>query len=286
VLTVALGGFSQACKRSDDRVSAVQRAVATGAQGALAARPAPSATTPTVQQGRSPVAQAATAIPEGHMEGTGATAHLEFGRDPEHQEIASTGLADHVGVTWTDSAHRNVYFGQVDRQGHPEGRSVALHTLADPGQESIASPSVVAVPGGFGVAWVDHENGRVRFRRLNAQGAPTGRSSIVHEGLEDPARATLAWNGQEFAVAVQLRQGVYFARVSAAGERVGDGAILAEGARIQGVEGLAWRDNAWTVGYTLTEAGQAQRRQERIAPAGATQGARPAAFAGALLAGR
>ncbi len=283
LLAMALGGLSFGCKRSDDHVGAVQHAVSTGAQGALAARPTAPRTPPAPSNTRP---TASDTIPTGHPEGAGATARLEFAPDRDHLEIANTQLADHVGVTWTDREHAHVYFGQVDRQGHPEGRAVVLHTLADVEQESLGSPSVVAVPGGFGVAWVDRENGRVRFRQLDARGAPVGRASIVHEGLEDPERATLGWNGTEFAVAVQLRQGVYFARVSPAGERLGDGAILAEGARIEGVEGLAWRDGAWTVGYTVTESGQAQRRQERIGPAGAAQGARSTAFAGALLARR
>lgn len=293
MMAAALGGFSQGCDRVDGRVDTVQRAVGTGAQGALAARPAVTAPpSESLARGLEPSAQPpqgpslADRVPVGHPEGVGATARMEFAADRDHQEIAATPMGEHVGVTWTDQGHGRVYFGQVSRAGQPEGAATVLHTLADAEEESIASPSVVAVPGGFGVAWVDHENGRVRFRRLDAAGAPQGRATIVHEGLEDPTRATLGWNGTEFAVAVQLRQGVYFARVSAAGERLGDGSILAEGERVEGVDALAWRNNAWTVGYTLTESGVARRRQERIAPDSALQGTRAEALPGALLAAR
>lgn len=276
-ITLALGAVGLAgCGENGVEGSSVQQAVAQGAQGALGARVAPAPTPtrvqPTVVQPSVPTTpEVATGASEVVPEGRQATGGgLQFAEDGAHEEIAQQPSATSTALTWTGRSHGAVYFGRVDRQGHALGRATILHAVADAEEELVGSPSVVSVPGGYGVAWVDGDNGRVRFRRLDADGNPVGRASIVHEGLESPEHVQLAWNGREFAVAVQLWHGVYFARVSREGQRVGDGSVVAEGESVRRVEALRWEASGWHVEYAVERNGATERAHERFASRGMT----------------
>lgn len=248
--------------------AAVQQAVAAGAQGALAggARRASAVTPePRVEPAVAPAVAEPTDETEAVPEGQPAQSGLSFREDRDHQEIAQSAESGRTALAWTGHHHGDLYFGRVDGQGHAMGRGVNLHHVVDADEELVGAPSVVVIPGGYGVAWVDGDNGRVRFRRLDAEGRPVGRASIVHEGLEAPESVRLGWNGREFAVAVGLWRGVYFARVTPSGARIGDGAVVAEGEPVRSVDALRFAGSAWHVGYAVERNGTTERATERFA---------------------
>lgn len=257
IVTVAAMG----CEQGRDGLQHVQRAVGRGAQAALAARPTAMPEDNTAEAQAIPEARAdeapVGAVPEPvNVDGT-----LRFVPDGNHRDVSGVRTRDGYAVTWTDGARHGVYVGMLDASGHAHAAGTLLHTTVDD-EEALASPAVVAAGDGYGVAWTDRDNGRVRFARLDARGALRGRVSIVHDGVASPRATRLAWNGREFAVAVELREGVYFARVAADGTRIGEALVFAEGAPVASVDSVEWDGRGYAVSYTVrSEAGTARLRQ-------------------------
>jgi len=189
-------------------------------------------------------------VPEMRIEGVGLAARAEAREDEHHRSPQVARVQGGWVVTWGDRDHARAFFARMDEAGSPLGAPVVVRESRS-SEEDVWSPAVVPAGRGFGMAWVDPANGRVRFVRLDAEGHPTGRATIVHDGLEMPMSARVAYNGSEFGIAVAMHAGVYFARVNAQGERVGDGVVVAEGTRVAALEeltagphgfALAWRD--------------------------------------------
>lgn len=240
----------------------VQRVVGRGAQAALAARPVVVADDE-IRAGQAvPEARADDAAPVEQVPTPVilADGSMRFVPDANHQEVSGARGRDGVAVTWTDGGRRGVYVGLLDAQGRPLGAGSRIHA-AVVDEEGVASPAVAAAHDGYGVAWADRENGRVRFARLDARGALRGRVAIVHDGVDAPRSARLMWNGREFGVAVGLRRGVYFARVAADGTRVGEPVVLSEGSSVSSIDALEWDGHTFGVSLTVTsEAGVEQVR--------------------------
>lgn len=253
------------CQDSGNKLQAVQRAVGEGAQGALMARPTGPQDS---HQAPSPnEVSPADCVPTATLEGT----QLRLTPDTNHQEISSTRSREGFGLTWTDGSREAVYFGRTDAQGHALGSGVKLHAIV-PVEEGMTPPSVVATADGYAVAWADPSNGRVRMARLDGEGHPRGRVSIVHDGIESPQTTRLAWSGHEYGLAVGLWQGVYFTRVSAEGERVGEPVILAEGTPVSALEGVQWDGRAYELSFTTERQGRVERVRQRVNGRGERRG--------------
>jgi fructose/tagatose bisphosphate aldolase len=152
----------------------------------------------------------------------------------------------------------------------PTGDILAIDRIAQihaavPDEEGISSPAVAAAHEGYGVAWADRENGRVRFARLDARGALRGRVAIVHDGVDAPRSARIVWSGREFGVAVGLRRGVYFARVGDNGARLGEPVVLSEGESVSSIDAVEWDGRAFGVSLTVTGAQRVEQIRHRVA---------------------
>jgi hypothetical protein len=248
-----------ACQTGSPEVARVQEAVRSAAPGALANRAAP--TTPAVfaESAAPRVGVDATTLPTVSNEG----GVVRFLPDEGHQQIASVPVGARLAVTWTDGGHDGVWFGLTDLRGAAEGRGVRVHAAVED-EEHVASPTVVGTPEGFALAWVDGENGRVMFARLDTQRRLLAAPSIVHEGLEAPRTVTLAWNGRSFGVGVALWQGVYFAHLDARGRRADDGAMVSEGDAVTALHGVRWDRDRYVVAWTERRDGRESRVERRV----------------------
>jgi hypothetical protein len=260
VSALALAG----CQDAAGRFENVQRVVGRGAQAALAARPT-SAADDEVRAGQ--------AVPEARAEETAVEqvptpvvqpdGALRFVPDANHREISGIRGREGIAVTWTDGAHHAVYVGLLDAQGRAQGVGSQIHAAA-PDEEGVASPAVAAASEGFGVAWADRENGRVRFARVDAHGALRGRVTIVHDGVDSPRSARLVWSGREFGVAVGLRRGVYFARISDNGARLGEPVLLSEGESVSSIDAVEWDGHAYGVSLTVANDRRVEQVRHRV----------------------
>jgi len=259
---VALTG----CQDAAGGFENVQRVVGRGAQAALASRPVVQADDEVragqaVPEARADDATPVEQVPSPVMQADGS---MRFIPDANHQEISGARGRDGLVVTWTDGAHHGVYVGLLDAQGRARGAGSRLHAVvAD--EEGVASPAVVAAHDGYGVAWADRENGRVRFARLDARGALRGRVAIVHDGVDAPRSARLVWTGREFGVAVGLRRGVYFSRIADNGARVGEPVVLSEGAPVSSIDAVEWDGRAFGVAITVSSDGRVEQIRHRVA---------------------
>ena len=164
-----------------------------------------------------------------------------------------------------------MWFGVTDLRGASQGSTQRVYaTVTD--EERADAPSAVTTGEGFAVAWVDGENGRVMFRRLDAQRRPAGAAVIVHEGLESPRAVTLVATREGFGLAAALWQGVYFTQLDARGARVDDGAMVSEGDAVTALHDLRWERDAYTVAFSTSQNGQAARVERRIAVNPRTRG--------------
>lgn len=255
-------------------VAQVQRAVGEGAQGALAERHPrgsrlaldESLAAPQIPQGLTvlrpatptPSADAPVSeLPNTRPGPDGVT----FVPDANHQDIATARGAQRVGAAWHDA--EGMWFAVTDPQGAGVASPVRVRALVSE-EEGLSAPSVVAAGDAFGVAWVDAENGRVRFQVVGSDGAPRGPAAIIHDGLSDPRAARLVFNGREFGLAAQLREGVYFTRVDAQGRRLDAGQLLAEGESVDGVDSLRWDGHAYSVGFAVSRDGRVEHRDHRV----------------------
>ena len=283
VLSLGFAGVSLLLGGCSDRpevqrsVAQVQRAVGEGAQGALAHRPSTRQRLPTTIEESANLFQNApglmgavpavaprtsdlpvSALPAQRTEGES----VAFDADRNHQDITTARGGDRLGVAWHDSGE-GMWFASTDLQGRAAASPVQLRALVSD-EEGLSAPTVVAAGDAFGVAWVDSENGRVRFQMVGADGAPRGASSIVHEGLTDPRAARLVFNGREFGLAAHLREGVYFTRVDAQGHRLDAGQLIAEGERVDGVEALRWDGHAYSLAFSVSREGSLEHREQRV----------------------
>jgi len=259
VLTVALVG----CRDAAGGFENVQRVVGRGAQAALAARPTDDPRAPrgwSRPEGSAEDAAPVAQVPVPRMLPDGS---LRFVPDANHQEISGVRGRDGIAVTWTDGAHHAVYVGLLDVQGRARGLGSQIH-VAVPEEEGIASPAIAMAHDGYGVAWADRENGRVRFARLDARGALRGRVAIVHDGVDAPRSTRILWNGREFGVAVGLRRGVYFARVGDNGARLGEPVFLSEGESVASIDALEWDGHSFSVSITVTAGRQIEQIRHRV----------------------
>ena len=187
---------------------------------------------------------------------------VAFNPDQNHQDITTARGAAQLGVAWHDGTE-GMWFACTDLQGHGVGSPVRIRALVSE-EEGLSAPAVVAAGDAFGVAWVDAENGRVRFQLVGADGAPRGASSIIHDGLTDPRSAQLVFTGREFGLAAHLREGVYFARVDAQGRRIGAGQLFAEGESVDGVQAVRWDGRAYSVAFSVAHDGSLDHREQRV----------------------
>jgi hypothetical protein len=239
-----------ACQTRAPDPGRVQEALRTGAAGALA----------TSVVAATPATPDADALP--HV--TLLNGAARFDADDAHQQISATPRGDRLAVTWTDRAHDGVWFGVTDLRGASQGSTQRVYaTVTD--EERADAPSAVTTGEGFAVAWVDGENGRVMFRRLDAQRRPAGAAVIVHEGLESPRAVTLVATREGFGLAAALWQGVYFTQLDARGARVDDGAMVSEGDAVTALHDLRWERDAYTVAFSTSQNGQPARVERRIA---------------------
>lgn len=240
------------CQSPSPEGSRVQEALRTGAAGALAARVA---VTPAVRDDSS-------ALPRATQGDRG----LRFEADDAHQAIASVQAGERVALTWTNRDHSGLWFGTTDLRGVAQGPGQRIYAAAED-EERADAPSVVATAQGFAVAWVDGENGRVMFRRLDAQRRPVGRAVIVHDGLSSPRSVSLVPSANGFGLAAALFQGVYFAQLDANGARLDDGTMVSEGEPVTAMQPLRWEQDGYTVAWTTTQNGRASRVERRLSAA-------------------
>ncbi|MFO0610081.1 MAG: hypothetical protein U0324_43380 [Polyangiales bacterium] len=263
---MAMGAALAGCQDAAGGFENVQRVVGRGAQAALSARPTVTADDE-VRAGQAvPEARADDATPVEQVPSPVflPDGSMRFVPDANHQEISGARGRDGVAVTWTDGAHHAVYLGLLDPQGRARGAGSQIH-VAVPDEEGVSSPAVAAAHEGYGVAWADRENGRVRFARLDARGALRGRVAIVHDGVDAPRSARIVWSGREFGVAVGLRRGVYFARVGDNGARLGEPVVLSEGESVSSIDAVEWDGRAFGVSITVTGAQRVEQIRHRVA---------------------
>lgn len=249
---VALVAAAAGCGKAGEELQRVQRAVGTGAQAALAARPDERAAQPDA----APASQ--VPVPELSIDGS-----LRFTPDANHRNIAGARGPNGYVVSWNDGPMSSVYVGLLDADRHARGQGTRLHTIV-PDEETVGAPAVTVAGDGYAVAWADRDNGRVRFARIDAHGALRGRVAIVHDGVDDPRRVAIGWNGREFGVAASLREGVYFARVADDGERVGEGLVLAESDRVRSIDAVEWDGRAFSLSFTVQREGGDERVRQRV----------------------
>ncbi len=282
MFAVLVAASDGGCQDVGQDFHSVQRAVGTGASGSLAPAVQREARAPEGPQwgpsgglsGQPPQAarpSTAERVPGGHLEGSGASARMVVPGDQDHLDVGTARLGEHYGVVWTDPTGSAVYFGRLDGHGQPDGAGQVLHR-AVPDEEGIASPAIAASGDGYGVAWVDPENGRVRFRRVEASGVARGPAAIVHEGLEAPRVARIVWSGREFGVAVGQWRGVYFARIADNGARLGNGVLIDEGTTVGSLDGINWDGRGYTVSWSQQHDGRAMRLQQRLGASGEREG--------------
>jgi hypothetical protein len=159
-----------------------------------------------------------------------------------------------------------VYVSHVTR----EGRSVSPVTpvfRAVTGEELVSWPTVAATEDGVAVAWTDRDNGRVRFARLDAQGAMQGRVTIVHDGMDAPQHVLLGYNGHDFGIAATLRTGVYFVRLNADGSRNGRPSVLSEGDAVRSLDAMEWDGRTYGLTFTVQREGSTERVQQHVVDA-------------------
>lgn len=281
--TLGLAGASLGFAGCSDRpevqrsVAQVQRAVGEGAQGAMSHRPGARQPLPNAIEESANLVQNApgltgavpaiapraadlpvSALPQHHPEGDS----VAFDPDRNHIDIATARSGDRLGVAWHDRAE-GMWFSSTDLQGHGHGAPVQIRALVSE-EEGLSAPAVVAAGDAFGVAWVDAENGRVRFQLVGVDGAPRGSSAIIHDGLTDPRAARLVFNGREFGLAAQLREGVYFTRVDTQGRRLDAGQLFAEGEPVDCIDSLRWDGRAYSVAFSVSRDGAVERREQRV----------------------
>ncbi len=256
-------------------VARVQRAVGEGAQGALGERPSRGSRLALDESAslvqRAPDLAAMQPAPRSADAPVDTLPHtrpgpdgVTFVPDSNHQDIATARGAARVGAAWHD--REGMWFAVTDAQGTGVASPVRVRALVSE-EEGLSAPTVVAAGDAFGVAWVDAENGRVRFQVVGADGAPRGAAAIVHDGLADPRSARLVFNGREFGLVAQLREGVYFTRVDAQGRRLDAGQLLAEGESVDNVDSLRWDGRAYSVGFAVSRDGRLEHRDHRLTSA-------------------
>ncbi|MEZ4389898.1 MAG: hypothetical protein R3A48_02290 [Polyangiales bacterium] len=248
-LALLLVAAPTSCQSPSPEGARVQRALRVGAAGALAARVA--------------VSPPARPDPSSLPRATEGDRGLRFEADDAHQSIASVRVGEQMALAWTNLDHDGLWFGTTDLHGVGQGAAQRIYAAAE-GEERAEAPSVVATAQGFAVAWVDGENGRVMFRRLNAQRRPVGRAVIVHEGLSSPRSVSLAPSGDGFGLAAALFEGVYFAQLDASGARVDDGTMVSEGEPVTAMQPLRWERDAFTLAWTVTQNGRAAQVERRL----------------------
>lgn len=243
-----------ACQTRAPDPARVQEALRTGAVGALAAH----------------VAQASPPSADELPRATVIDGVVRFEADASHQQIQAVRDGDRLAVTWTDAARAGVWLGVAGLRGEPRGAARRVYEAVS-GEERADAPAVLPTSEGFAVAWVDAENGRVLFRRLDAQRGPVGAVVIVHEGLESPRAVSLVRGEGGFGLAATLWQGVYFAQLDASGTRVGDGAMLSEGEAVTALHALRWDRDAYTVAFSTAQGARVERRVVSLRAARAAQ---------------
>jgi hypothetical protein len=253
VIAALFASAATGCSRASEELQRVQRAVGTGAQAALAARP----DEPAVPTDAAPASQ--VPVPEVALDGS-----LRFTPDANHRNITGARSAAGFVVAWTDAPLSAVYVGLLDGERHAHGQGTRLHTVVSD-EETLAAPAVVVTPDGSAIAWADRDNGRIRFARIDAHGALRGTVAIVHDGVDAPRSVALGWNGREYGVAVALREGVYFARVGVDGARIGDAQVIAEGEAVHSLDAVAWDGRAFDLAFTVRHDGRHERVRARIA---------------------
>jgi hypothetical protein len=243
------------CAKAGEELQRVQRAVGNGAQGALSARPDPEEVRAAVPDAP-PTNQ--VPVPELALDGS-----LRFTPDANHRNITGARGASGFVVSWTDAAQSSVFVGLLTSERRALGQGTRLHAISGD-EESLAAPAVAVANDGYGVAWADRDNGRIRFARLDARGALRGSVAIVHDGVDAPRSVALGWSGHEFALAASLRDGVYFARVSTEGARVGDPLVFAEGEAVRSLDGVAWDGRAYDLTFTVRRDGRDEQLRQRV----------------------
>lgn len=243
------------CAKAGEELNRVQRAVGTGAQAALSARPDPEQARPAVPDAP-PMSQ--VPVPDVALDGS-----LRFTPDANHRNITGARSPSGFVVSWTDAAQSSVFVGLLDGDRRAQGQGTRLHAISAD-EESLAAPAVAVASDGYAVAWADRDNGRIRFARLDARGALRGSVAIVHDGVDAPRDVALGWSGHEFALAASLRDGVYFARVSAEGARVGDPLVLAEGETVRTLDGVTWDGRAYDLTFTVRREGRDEKLRQRV----------------------
>jgi hypothetical protein len=258
-------------------VAQVQEAVGAGAQGSLAERPTTRRAISSIADESANLVQSAPGLmgaipvraptarvisvgelPQQHPVGDS----VAFDADQNHQDVTTARGSAQLGVAWHDAAD-GMWFACTDLQGHGVGSPVEIRALVSD-EESLSAPAVVAAGDAFGIAWVDTENGRVRFQLVGADGVPRGVSSIIHDGLTDPQDAQLVFTGREFGLAAHLREGVYFARIDGQGRRIGAGQLFAEGEAVDGVQAVRWDGHSYSVAFSVGHDGSLDHREQRI----------------------
>lgn len=197
--------------------------------------------------------------PRLQVEGTGAHAKAEVREDEHHREPHTVRVPGGWAVTWSDRNHTRAFFARLDETGEPVA-APSMVRESHSTEEDIWSPSVAFTGQGYGLAWSDPANGRVRFVRLDLQGRPTGRATIVHEGLEMPVATRVVWTGTDFGIAVAMHTGVYFTRVNREGERLGDGVVLAEGTPVAALEELSATASGFVLAWRDADEGKTEHR--------------------------
>ena len=112
-----------------------------------------------------------------------------------------------LAVCWEDfrGGEHEVYCGAFDASGSETVASLAVSSTASNAPSAILSPSVVAMPSGFGVAWAD-ENGvpgedEVYFAQLSTSLDVALGDTPLTESAGEMTAVSLAWSGVQYGVA-------------------------------------------------------------------------------------
>lgn len=197
-------------------------------------------------------------------------AEPELREDGSHQQVQAARTERGWVLAWTDSEHRRLVTAAVGRDGRASGEPTVLRA-ASGDEEELWAPTLASSAEGIGVAWLDRGGGQLRFQRIDADAHPVGERTIIHDGLALPRLARLAWTGTEYALAVGLQEGLYFARISSQGVRIGEGSLLTEQGHVAAIDALEATQSGFRVQWREGVEGQ-RTRELRLSPQGRVLG--------------
>lgn len=165
--------------------------------------------------------------------------------------IAWTGAE--YGLAWWDerNGEREIYFRRLDAAGTPIGPEYRITNAAG----ASTTPSIVWTGREYGIAWHDARDGNdeIYLSRVHPSGHPLGPEVRVTNAAGASRYASVAWTGEQYAVAWQDdRDGnteIYVARLDSLGSKVGSDVRITTAAGSSEQPSLVWNGSGFAVAW-------------------------------------